>query len=395
MNVLKVLTGNEHGGAAEASRLIIDGLMSDKNRLNYVVVFLCKGNFAREIHNKYENNVNILNNSIPPIIGQGLYINKLFNSLLLMVWILKSFIQLWKFIQKNIEIIHTTNNYALLVCCLYKLINKNIKLYSHWRCIGLTSTKKYKFLLPLVDKFICISNAVKESLPINLREKAIVIYDGVDINKIKKLGQINKGKLRKYLDISTETILFGTIGTFSNVKCHDLLIEACKELNEKKRIDFKCVLIGSCPNNYCVNYKKYLQNKVKKYNLSNKVVFLNDDSLDIKPNIMIVDFDFFVGCTWLNGLGEGFGLIYVEAMAHSLSNIAISVGAAKELIQHNKTGYLIPENNYIQLYNAINNHILNRESAKELGQNGYNIAIQNYNVEKCINNIVSLYEADK
>lgn len=329
-NVCKVITGNEHGGASMSSELLIDGLYQSQDVL-LMIICLCNGEFAKKLKNKYNNSVIILQDKEPPIIGNKNLIIRSYNYSRLILWFIKVCILFEKvYLKKTFKNIHTTNNYALLVCCVCGLFN-SYNLITHWRCVGGFSPI-IDLLIKRVNVFICISNAVKFSFPSNLQGKCKVIYNGLEINKLERGGDLSKGKLRNYLKICDKKSIFGTIGTFSDIKCHNLLIETCRLLNKQGYRDlYHCVLIGSTPNEYCKQYLQYLKNKVDEYNLKENISFVFDYEID-KPSYIISDFDFFVGSTWFGGRGEGFGLVYVEAMAQALPLIAIAVGAAKELI---------------------------------------------------------------
>lgn len=340
MAIIKVITGNEHGGAANSTQLLINGIIESKS-IDFEVVALCNDKFALEIAKQYPSFVKVIKNSTPPIISHHSKIKCATNFIRLLIWFcIATFLLLKHLRKKNISAIHTTNNYALVVCCLYKYLRK-FTLISHWRSVGYR--KNLAFLHSNVDRFICISNCVKKSLPLKWQQKSLVVYDGLEISKLKEEGAKNKGKLRKYLNINNNKIVFGTIGTFTDIKCHNLLIESCFLLsNEYPEFEYSCVLIGSTPNNDSKKYLSTLKEKVKIYGLHDKVLFLMDDELG-QPSSLISDFDFFVGSTWNNGKGEGFGLIYIEAMAQGLPIIAINVGAAKELL-NNQIGTILPDN---------------------------------------------------
>lgn len=342
--VVKVLTGNEHGGAAMSSELLIDGILVKKEpSLEFKILMLCDGNFAKKIKAKYPLYTQIIKSSEPPIIAHPKLWMQIFNRLKLFIWFTVSFIRLsLYFHSKKVDIIHTTNNYALIVCSFYRMLF-NVKLISHWRCIGGVRNNIYKYITGFVDQILCISQSVKESLPPSWQTKCIVIFNGVNVKALRNEGQSMKGKLRNYLNIEGDLPLFGTIGSYTEVKCHSMLIEACKLIHERKPyLNFKCALIGSTPNKISERYLLQLKQKVSDYNINDFIEFVPDNALGT-PSTIITDFNFFVGSTWLNGKGEGFGLIYIEAMAQSLPIIAIGVGAAREIITPS-IGILLEDN---------------------------------------------------
>lgn len=394
MKVLKVLTGTEHGGAANSSRLLIDGILNkNEEAIDFSILMLCNGSFAKEIKEKYPEYTTILKMSVPPIIGNANILIKIYNYLRLLWWFFIAFVKFRRYIKNNkVDIIHTTNNYALIVCAIHRVFYP-ITTVSHWRCIGVKN-KLVKLLSTKLDGFICISASVKKSLPYNFQKKSFVIYNGINISELVSLGKKKKGCLRANLKTHQDTILFGTLGTYTDVKCHDLLIE-CSNLFHKKypHIDFRCVLIGSTPSDKSKSYLSYLKNKVRMYKLDEYVNFIFDSDLEYPAASYIVDFDFFVGSTWNYGLGEGFGLIYVEAMSQGIPVVAINVGAAGELIEPG-TGILSDDNSadeHLQIFERL----INQKELKKFNPDFIQGIAYKYDISNTIKNVICLYKNEK
>jgi glycosyltransferase involved in cell wall biosynthesis len=68
--------------------------------------------------------------------------------------------------------------------------------------------------------------------------------------------------------------------------------------------------------------------------------------------------------------GEGFGLVYLEAMACGKPVIGGAHGGAPEIIQDGVTGYLVPHGDPIQLATALQTLLADPAHAKELGARG-------------------------
>lgn len=67
---------------------------------------------------------------------------------------------------------------------------------------------------------------------------------------------------------------------------------------------------------------------------------------------------------------EGFGLVYLEAMARGKPVIAGAHGGAPEVVQDGTTGYLVPHGDAVQLATSIETLLANPEMAKEMGTRG-------------------------
>jgi len=76
--------------------------------------------------------------------------------------------------------------------------------------------------------------------------------------------------------------------------------------------------------------------------------------------------------------GEGFGMVYVEAMARSKPVIGGAHGGAPEVIQDGITGYLVPHGEPIPLATSLEALLANPEQGKEMGARGRHRVEQEY-----------------
>lgn len=94
----------------------------------------------------------------------------------------------------------------------------------------------------------------------------------------------------------------------------------------------------------------------------------------------------------LPSYGEGFGLVLLEAMAHQRPVIATNVSAIPEVVQHGKTGLLVPPKNVHSLVEAMKTFLRDPDLEKKLGQAGYERLKKHFSPEQMVSKTEALYD---
>jgi glycosyltransferase involved in cell wall biosynthesis len=214
--------------------------------------------------------------------------------------------------------------------------------------------KKY---LQSVDGFIFNSQTTKSVVNslIGNRKPEIVAYPPTD-----RFGEsISENEIIERAVSSELRILF--LGNIIERKGLHTLLNALLILHAK-RLSFILDVVGSLSTDY--NYAKQMQEFVTVNDLSSTVHFhgaLENEPLKQKlrqAHILIVPSSY-----------EGFGIVYLEGMAFGLPAIGTTVGAAGEIIEHEKTGYLIEPNDSATLAAHISQLASDRNLLTELSLN--------------------------
>ncbi len=92
-------------------------------------------------------------------------------------------------------------------------------------------------------------------------------------------------------------------------------------------------------------------------------------------------------------LQEGFGVAAVEAFACCRPVIATNVGGIPEIVTNGQNGYMVDPNNVQQLANVMIKMISEKECIAKMGLNGYEVAKEKYDWEKCVDKMVAVYES--
>jgi phosphatidylinositol alpha-1,6-mannosyltransferase len=70
----------------------------------------------------------------------------------------------------------------------------------------------------------------------------------------------------------------------------------------------------------------------------------------------------------LDGGGEGFGIVYLEAAGHGLPSVAGDVAGAVDAVVHGETGLLVDPTDHVAVADALTQVLASRETAEKLGQ---------------------------
>lgn len=179
------------------------------------------------------------------------------------------------------------------------------------------------------------------------REKAEVIYNGVDTQRFRRVNSGLKDKLGcEFLSVTVCRLL--------PQKGVNYLIAAIKDIEE----DYKAVIVGRGP---CFGELKSL---AKKLNIEKKVEFVTSHLTDEELVKYYSASDFSV----LPSLWEPFGITLIEAMACGCSIIATNVGGIPEVVTSD-CGILVSPRSPNELALAINRLIGDKNLRRKMSRN--------------------------
>lgn len=90
---------------------------------------------------------------------------------------------------------------------------------------------------------------------------------------------------------------------------------------------------------------------------------------------------------------EGFGVVCAEAMAHGKPVVAGAVGGLVNLVEHERTGLLVPPGDPAALRAALERLLADRDLRLELGRAGREKIVAGYSWEKVVEETAAVYEA--
>ena len=189
----------------------------------------------------------------------------------------------------------------------------------------------HKWLYKNMDMMLAVTHQVKEQIerfvPREICPKVEMLYMGADFPKM--IDEDEKQKLRKKYALKENLFTIGIVGRIEEAKGQYLVIDAVKELLQKK-IKTQALIVGHAMDE---DYLTRLKDSIKKDGLEDRVVFTGFTK-EAQKLMQLCD------CLVLATKKETFGLVLIEAMASGVAVIASNSGGPLEIIDDGKTGLL-------------------------------------------------------
>jgi glycosyltransferase involved in cell wall biosynthesis len=244
----------------------------------------------------------------------------------------------------NIPYIYTSHGYPVP-----EFVNFKKKIPRIFESICLKYSSKF------ADSHITISKYNKNKLQEKYDIIPEVIYHGMN-REMFKLDSNIRDATRKKIEVEDEQFLVLFVGAFIQVKNVFTLIESIPYVT-KKHHNARFLLIGG-GELYDQVIEKIKKMKIEKYILVKKFI----------PPPHLYNYYYAADCFVLPSIVENFGLVLLEAMNCKLPIIASNNGACPEVVGN--AGLLFDPRNSKDLANKIMEIIENKETHKELKQNG-------------------------
>ena len=284
---------------------------------------------------------------------------------------------------KVVYIAPTVSNFGFykdfIVVFIVKIFQKKVVFHLHNK--GVSDRKKtfinnslYRFFFKNVDVILLsklLFNDIKEFVPKN---RIHICPNGIDIIPNIDVELSNKPRNKVF------TILF--LSNLIESKGVLILLKSCKILNEKG-IDFKCFFVGGEGD----IFKDDFNNKVKEFNISEKVFYLGkkygEDKHDVFFNADVFAFPTFYS-------NETFGLVNLEAMQYGLPIISTNEGGIPDVIDDGITGFIVKKKDEIELADRLIDILENENLRINLGNNGRQKFLNQYTLTHFENNLLNI-----
>ncbi len=306
---------------------------------------------------------------------QGLDVKKIFS-----IKGIIGFARLIKIIKsKNISVLVTFHDSSDYMGALAGIIT-GVPVISSRRDMGFQLKRRhvwlYRFLNPFFDYTVAVSSAVKsiiiktQWLPQN---KTDVIYNGVNPDLLNHIKLPESKSILSVFSDDSQTIKVCCLANVRHIKGLHYLIDAIS-LIITKFAKVKFFFVGNCDGDRA--YYEFLLKLIQKKQLGEHVFFTGEVRPDETAGLLSL-----ADISVLPSLSEGLSNTILESMALGLPVVATSVGGNPEIVEHGKTGFLVPPAAPEALAEAILKLLKNPDMRRLMGENGRRVIRERFSLD--------------
>lgn len=228
-------------------------------------------------------------------------------------------------------------------------------------------------VLSFSDSIITVSNKLKNIVKSeSFIDKVSVINNGINPEEL----DLDDNEC-KYID---SRILL-SVASLIKTKGIDINLKAVSKLI-KKYPDIKYYVIGGGEE------EANLKNLAEELHIKDSVVFLGR-----LPHKEVMKYmgksSIFVLPSWQ----EGFGIVYIEAMAHGKPVVAVRGEGIEDVIVHGENGFLVEPQDVDDVVKVLDFILENAEKAAEIGVNARKIVMNNYTWQRNAEKTIDIYKS--
>ena len=209
--------------------------------------------------------------------------------------------------------------------------------------------------------------------------KVVTVYNGVDIVRFR-LAPEQRERLCRTLGIQPKTRLIGIVGSVSERKGHQTLIEALARLRGESW-DVACLVVGRARPEQIALLLPILRN----LEVESRVHFLGERS-DVPEIMKSLD------VLAVASHDEPFGRVIIEAMAAGTPVVSTRSGGPEEIIVDGETGFLVPVGDNEMMAACIAEILLDERLAGKFREEGLKRVSSRFSHERYVAGVADILE---
>jgi colanic acid/amylovoran biosynthesis glycosyltransferase len=165
------------------------------------------------------------------------------------------------------------------------------------------------------------------------------------------------------------------VASLEDYKGHPYLIEACAQL-KARGVDFRCLLIGQGED------RPQIEAQIERLKLQTQVQVLGPQPRDkVSAYVAAADVMVLPSIVTSYGKQEGIPVALMEALASAKPVVATAISGIPELIEHERSGLLVPERDATALAEALLRLHDDPELGRRLGEAGRATVLREFNLK--------------
>lgn len=238
---------------------------------------------------------------------------------------------------------------------------------------------KFGLMNKTVSHFVTVSDSLKHAMQaagLTADEHTSALYNGVDLSRY---DIPRHRRLTEELGLPRDALLIGSLGNIRPAKAYDVLIQAAGQVIQA-RPEAHFLVAGH------INESVFrpLKTLMAELSLEDRIHFLG-----FRPDTaeFLRGLDAFA----LSSSSEGFSIATVEALAAGLPVVATRCGGPEEILEHGRTGLLVPANDPEALAEAISRVLSDKPLAESLSAAGRAKARSRFSIEAMLGGYETIY----
>lgn len=240
--------------------------------------------------------------------------------------------------------------------------------------------KDYRNLIScLADQIVCPSRFLARQFNGKDHSGAVRIFNGIDIAGIDRI--VKSARARS----SQNSFSVAMVGHLRPQKRHIDFMYAAKKIHHKYPHSRFFVFGDRCKIDE--GYRPYANKLFQKVKLLGLEQYFSIECSYGQVLQKLSEMDVVV----LPSINEGASVAILEAMALGKPVVATRSGGNPELVQHGRTGILVPPQNPDRLASAITNLLNDRQKTKHMGEAGRRVAERSFDISASLKRYEKLY----
>ncbi|MGQ9650472.1 MAG: glycosyltransferase [Phycisphaerae bacterium] len=210
--------------------------------------------------------------------------------------------------------------------------------------------------------------------------KMVAVPNGVDVNRFHPASSADERlRVRRRLEIPDGSKVAICVANLVPIKAVDVLLDAWRQLSADQR-DARLLLVGDGP------LRRDWQNLAETLGCHHSVSFLGNR--DDVPALLRAA-DLFVSSSRY----EACSMAILEAMASGLAVVVTDVGGNGELVEPDRTGWLVPPDRADLLAQSLAAALNDDQTRMRFGQTARAFVMERHDLEACVRQYSTIYHS--